>query len=201
MTCSTLTSALPGSALSIASISLPLGSQHVEVVAEQLDGQVGPAAGDHLVDPHLDRLRDTPAAGPACRADASRSASVSSACVSAFFHCVARLERDEHVGQLDAHRVGGDLGACRSGSRRAATSSGNAARSGLLHLRVVLDRLLQVGAGSRTMLMAIAPSDSRGTNSEPRFGAIMPNATTSTQRRERRSRAALWCIENRRIGA
>ena len=28
--------------------------------------------------------------------------------------------------------------------------------------------------------MAIAPSDSRGTNSEPRFGAIMPNATTST---------------------
>ena len=30
---------------------------------------------------------------------------------------------------------------------------------------------------SRTTLMAIAPSDSRGTNSEPRFGAMIANAT------------------------
>ena len=34
---------------------------------------------------------------------------------------------------------------------------------------------------SLTTLTAIAPSESRGTNSEPRFGAIIPNATNSTQ--------------------
>ena len=33
---------------------------------------------------------------------------------------------------------------------------------------------------SRTTLIAIAPSDSRGTNSEPKFGAISPNATNIT---------------------
>ena len=48
--------------------------------------------------------------------------------------------------------------------------------------------------------MAIAPSDSRGTNSEPRFGAIMPNATNSTQAAKPIT-SILCCIENRRIGA
>jgi hypothetical protein len=35
-----------------------LGAQHVEVVAEELDADVGAHAGDHLVDAHLDRLRE-----------------------------------------------------------------------------------------------------------------------------------------------
>ena len=33
---------------------------------------------------------------------------------------------------------------------------------------------------NRTTPIAIAPSDNRGTNSDPKFGAIMPKATIST---------------------
>ena len=85
------------------------GGQHVEVVAIELDRHVGTNAGDHFVHPHFDRLQKL-------QALARQVAEVIVDLLGEFGLCgrlrplVARLERDEHVGQFDAHRIGRDFG-------------------------------------------------------------------------------------------
>ena len=89
---------------------------------------------------------------------------------------VARLERDEHVGQFDAHRIGGDFGGADA-APDVFDFVGKVARiafSICVLYSIESSRSVPV---SRTTLMAMAPSDSRGTNSDPKFGAIRPKAT------------------------
>ncbi len=59
------------------------------------------------------------------------------------------------------------------------TSSGNAASTAFSICVLYLIESSRSVPVSRTTLTAIAPSDSRGTNSEPKFGAMMPNATNA----------------------
>ncbi len=79
-------------------------------------------------------------------------------------------------------------------------SSGKAA-SNAFSMRVLyrIDSLRSVPA-KRTTLTAIAPSESLGTNSKPRFGKIMPNATASVPKAKPIT-AHLCCMVNLSSGA
>lgn len=79
------------------------------------------------------------------------------------------------------------------------TSSGNAARTAfsmLVFRRIDSSRSVPA---SRTTFMLIAPSDRRGTNSEPSRGAIVPKATASTPA-AMATTTNLWCMHSRKIG-
>ena len=83
--------------------------QHVEVVAVEDGGHVGAHAGDHLVHPHLDGLRH---GDPLARQVAEFFLDQLGQFVLGLrpLPLLSRLERDEDVGQLDAHRVGRHFG-------------------------------------------------------------------------------------------
>ncbi len=86
-----------------------LFDQHVEIVAEQLNAQIGAHPGHDFVHPQLDRLRIRQ---PLARHVAQQEIElVGELGLRAGLRPLrARFERDENVGQFHAHRIGGDLG-------------------------------------------------------------------------------------------
>ena len=133
--CSTATSAAPGMARSTASISrafacstsksspksLTPTSLRTPAIISLMRSSIG-WSERHALARHVARAP-------------SRSAATSSSCVAARFHSLARLERDEHVGQLEPHRVGRDLRGADP-APDVLDLVGNCVEERLLHLRV-----------------------------------------------------------------
>ena len=101
-------------------------------------------------------------------------------------HVLARLEHDEDVGLLGAHRVLGDLGAAGLadhgldlGELPAGASPGSSA---------TFTEPSSEALGSRTTLMAIEPSSSGGMNSVPMSGTSASDADQHGARDRRASR-------------
>ena len=87
------------------------GLQHrLEVVAEHLDGDVAPDAGDQFVEAHLDRLGELVAVARQLLTAASIRSSSSALVRPGSGHSACGLSDDEGVGGVRRHRVGGDLG-------------------------------------------------------------------------------------------
>ena len=86
-----------------------LGPEHVEVLPEDLDGQIGPHPGDELVHPQFDRLGvGERQAGNAVGHRRHLRLEVRLGCGP--LPLLMGLQRDDHVADVHAHRVGGDLG-------------------------------------------------------------------------------------------
>jgi hypothetical protein len=95
-------------------------------------------------------------------------------------------EGDEHVGELEAHGVGGDLG--RAGARPDALDLvGELGEEHALELRAVADDSSSETPARRTVLMTIGALAQPGTNSEPRRVA----QKAPRQQRARRQREHL----------
>ena len=132
-------------ASSTRSISAAFAASTSRSSPKSLTARSARTPGDHLVDPHLDRLRERQPLARQVAQSSARSASTARPACCALLPLVARLERDEHVGQLDAHRVGGDLGRADA-APDVLDLVGKLREQRLLHLRVVADRLVQIGA-------------------------------------------------------
>ena len=148
--------------------------QQVEIVAKELDGHVAADAGDHFVEPHFDRLgHGDPLAGQiAQRSPDQLGQFILSA---GPFPLAAGLERDEHVGQFDAHRVGGHFGAADA-APDGLHFVGKMAEDGPFHLRVVADRLFQAGSGQANHVDGDGPFGELGHELAAQVGGNQPEA-------------------------
>ena len=118
--------------------------QHFEVVAEQFQPQVRTDAGDHFICPLLDGLRDgVTLAGQGAKLSIHKQNQL--VLRARLFPLRTRLQADEQVGQLDTHRVGGHFGGADT-TPDVSNLVGEGGQDRFFHLRVGLDRLVEVGA-------------------------------------------------------
>ena len=144
VTCSTVTSAAPAIWRTTASISRAFAFSTSRSSPKSLTPTSLRIAGDHLVDAHLDRLREDAMRMPGQDRPSSVSiiALTSSSCVRARVPALARCQRDEHVRELEPHRIGGDLRRAGAGPD-ALDLVGELREEHLLDLRAVAHRLVE----------------------------------------------------------
>ena len=124
---------------------LSLLHEHVEIITKQLHAQVGANAGNHLVHPHLDGLR----VGEALAGEISQGLIEQIGKLGLRLGLLplrARLQRDEGVGQLHPHGVGGYLRGPHP-APNVLDLIGKGRQNGPLHLRVVADGFVEIGSG------------------------------------------------------
>ncbi len=120
--------------------------EHVEVVAVELHGHGRFHARHHFIESHLNRLRERePLAGKLPYCFVLDQLGQASACDAAFLPRRAGRQRDEHVGQLDAHRIGGYVGHADA-TPNVGHFVGELATDGAFHLGVVAHRFVKIGA-------------------------------------------------------
>ena len=197
MSCSTARSALPGTVRSTCSISVALAVSVAKSSPKTFTAtSVRPPETISLIRISIGCVKAR--RWPGISRSSLSISSVSSACVPAFFQrarglsVMNRSVSSTPIGSVAISAVPIRLQTC-------STSSGNARRMAFsISVLVRIDSSMSVPA-RRTTLMTMAPSESRGTNSEPRFGAIIPKATTRTHTANPITSSLLF-MQNRRTG-
>ncbi len=166
--CSTRTSAAPGIVSQHSRRRAPpTGSICVEVVAEDLDGDVAAHAGDQLVEAHLDRLRELVGVAGDGRQrllDARDVRPPSSRAGSG--HSGARLQDDERVRDVRRHRIGRHLGG--AGAREDERDLREARHARARASSCIAVDLREADARDADACTTMSSSLSVGTNSCPR---------------------------------
>ena len=124
MSCSPVTSPAPANAAQHLLHLAAAAGAALQIVAIDLDADVGADAGDQLVHAHLDRLAERRPHARAPGRDSFAHLLGQLRLRARLLPLLARLEREEEVRQLDAHRVGGDLRGARAASRCARSRPG-----------------------------------------------------------------------------
>ena len=142
-TCSVFTSAAPGTARRTRLDAARDLQQGVEIVAEDLHADIAAHAGNQLVEPHLDRLRELVIVAGHLGHDLLDLRDHLRLGHGRVGPVGAGLEHDEGVGDVRRHRIGCDLGRADLGEHLAHLRNGAQRR---LQLELHVHRLGEAGA-------------------------------------------------------